>query len=116
MNTRHQKWGEIMLCVEILSMLCRMEDMDRKRFFEKPNEIYSKYFVHKLSKKLHLIPKKKKKMKEKIENKLDELIASMDREEFLSDEPLTAEAFFSYHRSPLRHDYYKAIHFLQCNV
>ena len=119
MNTtpsREMKWGEIMLCVEILSMLCRMQDMDRERFFTKPNETYSKYLTHKLSKNLHLIQTKKQKMKEKVENKLNELIASMDRDEFLSNEPLSAEAFFSYHRSPIRRTYYSAIHFLQCNV
>lgn len=116
MNTRNQKWGEIMLCVEILSMLCRMQDMDRERFFRKPNETYSKYLNHKLTKNLPLIPPKKKKMKEKVENKLKELIASMDRQEFLSNEPLSAEAFFAYHRSPIKRILYNAIHFLRCNL
>lgn len=105
--TRDIIWGEIMLCLEILALCADIQPMDVEQFFRKPNEIYSKYFINKLTPALCCISEGLKNEKEKAENKLNELIASMDRDQFMNNEELNAEAFFAYHRSKLRPLYYK---------
>ena len=105
--TRDMVWGEAMLCLEILALCAGIQPMDTEQFFRKPNEIYSKYFVNKLTPALCCISEGLKNEKEKTENKLNELISSMDPDQFMTNEPLSAEAFFEYHRSELRPLYYK---------
>lgn len=100
--TRDMIWGEIMLCLEILALLSGIQFMDMERFFRKPNETYSQYFINKLSHALFCINKNFSSQMEKVNERITSLIASMPREEFMSNEPLSAEAFFSYHRSDLR--------------
>lgn len=112
--TRDMIWGEVMLCLEILALCAGIQPMDVEQFFRKPNEIYSKYFVNKLSQAMCCISDGLQKEKEKVENKLNELIASMDREQFMSNEPLSAEAFFAYHRSELRPLYRKISYVKHC--
>lgn len=57
-KSRDYIWGEIMLCLEILALLAGIESMDIQQFFENPNEIFSKYFVNKLSQAMGCISKK----------------------------------------------------------
>lgn len=106
--SRDMIWGEVMLCLEILAMYAGIEPMDIERFFRKPNETYSKYFINKLSKALCCINKHFSKQRSTVENKLHALIATMERDQFMSDEPLSAEAFFAYHRSDLQSLYFQA--------
>lgn len=107
--TRDMIWGEVMLCLEILALCAGIQPIYTKQFFENPNEIYSKYFINKLKPSQNLTKKGCVTIRKKAENKLNKLIASMDCDQFMSNEPLSAEAFFSYHRSKLRKFYFKVI-------
>lgn len=106
--SRDMIWGEVMLCLEILAMYAGIQPMDIERFFSKPNETYSKYFVNKLTQAMCCISENFSSQREKVTNKLTSLIASMERDEFMSDERLSAEAFFAYHRSELQPLYFQA--------
>ena len=103
-------WGEVMLCLEIIALCKGIQPMDVEKFFRKPNEIYSKYFVNRLNQSPASTKKECKWAIEMTENKLHELIASMDRDQFMSNEPISAEGFFAYHRSKLRPVYYKILY------